>query len=229
MIWAKRLVLWPLAVLAGVVTLLLLAAWIGSSIPRNSDWTEPDAGIEIMVETNGVHTGIVMPLVTEYKDWREDFPATDLPASTRPYTHISASWGEREVFLNTPTWSDLSLPTAFGAATGGEGLLHIAHYVRPSPSGTVRVLRLRPKEYLRLVGEVEAQILPRRSRAIYPGYAEYDIFYDAPGRYHIGNSCNQWTADRLASAGVKIGRWTPIAGGVMKWIPKPDSLDNSSR
>ena len=27
--------------------------------------------------------------------------------------------------------------------------------------------------------------------------------------------------ETLAQAGVKMGRWTPFAGGVMKWIPKP--------
>ena len=42
----------------------MIAAWAGSAIPRNSDWTEPTSGVEIMVETNGIHTAIVLPLVT---------------------------------------------------------------------------------------------------------------------------------------------------------------------
>ncbi len=199
--------------------LFMLAAWIGSAIPRNSGWTEPGDGVPIMVETNGVHTAIVMPLVTTQKDWTADLPAADLGAPDRPYTHISVSWGEREVFLETPSWRDLSPVTAIRAATGGDGLLHIAHYVRPAPSTSARVVRLRPAEYARLVAVIEAQVQPPTLRMRHAGYEDWDVFYDAPGRYHIGNTCNQWTSDTLAAAGVKVGQWTPFAGGVMKWIP----------
>ena len=211
-----------LAWLALALGLFMLAGWIGSSLPRNADWREPDRGIEIMVETNGVHTAIVMPLVTPQKDWRVDFPAADLPAPDRPYTHVSVSWGEREVFLNTPTWADLTPGTALNALAGGDGLLHVAHYVRPAPDENSRVLRLRSDEYLRLVRQIERQTPRESPRAVYRGYADYDVFYDAPGGYHVGNTCNQWTSDTLAAAGIRTGRWTPFAGGVMKWVPPRD-------
>lgn len=221
LIWGKRLLLWPLAMLAVSVIAFLIAAWIGSSIPRNANWTEPEHGVEIRVETNGVHTAIVMPLVTAQKDWREEFPSDDILAPSRPYTHVAVSWGEREVFLNTPTWWDISLPTIFGAATGGDGLLHVSHYVRPAPSKHHRSLLISPAEYARLIALIEQQIRPVDSRAAYRGYADYDVFYDAPGTYHIGNTCNQWVSDTLAGAGIKVGWWTPMAGGVMKWVPLP--------
>ena len=213
---AGRALAW-LALAAG---LFMAAAWIGSSIPRNGDWREPGRGITIMVETNGVHTAIVMPLVNAQKDWRADFPAADLPpgAADRPYTHVSVSWGEREVFLHTPTWADLSPGTALGAVVGGDGLLHVAHYVRPAPDENARVLHLRPAEYARLVRRIESQVLPPAHRAVHRGYTDRDVFYDAPGTYHLGNTCNQWTSDTLAAAGVRTGWWTPFAGGVMKWV-----------
>lgn len=210
-----------LAWLAAVIGLFMLAAWAGSAIPRNADWTEPANGIPIMIETNGVHTAIVMPLVTPAKDWRTDFPSGDLGAPSRPYTHVSVSWGEREVFLDTPTWADLSPVTAFSAATGGDGLLHVAHYVRPAPSETARRVYLRPAEYARLVAVIEEQFPQPSSRKTYPGYEDWDVFYDAPGTYHIGNTCNQWTSDTLSTAGVRVGLWTPFAGGVMKWFASP--------
>ncbi len=218
-----------LAWLAFVIGLFMLAAWIGSSIPRNAAWSEPETGVPILVETNGVHTAIVMPLVTPEKDWRGDFPASDLGRSNRSYTHVSVSWGEREVFLDTPAWSDLSPLTAIRAATGGDGLLHVAHYVRPAPSETARVLRLRPSEYTRLVAAIEQQVMPPAERKRYPGYEDWDVFYDAPGHYHLANTCNQWTADTLARAGVEVGLWTPFAGGVMKWFKAPGERDIGAR
>jgi len=216
----KRLLLWPLAVLAAFALVFLLTAWIGSSIARNDDWEQPAAGVQIMIETNGVHTAIVMPAVSAQKDWRADFPADDVLAPNRPYTHVSVSWGEREVFLNTPTWWDLSLPTVFGAATGGEGLLHVSHYIRPAPSPDHRQLTISHAEYARLIGIIEREILPASERTVYRGYSDYDVFYDAPGTYHLGNTCNQWVSNALAAAGIKTGWWTPMVGGVMKWVPE---------
>ena len=217
---AGRWLAWALAVLASLVTLFLLAAWIGSAIPRNSGWEEPEAGVEIMIETNGVHTAVVMPLVTQQKDWSADFPASDLGAPYRPYTHVSVSWGEREVFLNTPTWADITPSTIIGAAVGGDSLLHVGHYVRPAPADWIRPMRITEAQYARLVAVIERQIMPRGEREAYPGYYASDVFYDAPGTYHIGNTCNQWTSDTLAAAGIRTGRWTPLAGGVMKWVPE---------
>lgn len=219
----KRTLRW-LAWLPGVpltlAILFLLGTWIGSSVPRNSGWTQPAEGVEILIETNGIHTGIVMPLVTPLKDWRSAFPAADLGNPYRPYTHVSVSWGEREVFLDTPTWADLSLSTAIGATFGGDGLIHAAHYVRPAPSADIRPLRITEAQYGRLVAQIERQVLPPDQRKLHAGYAGYDVFYDAPGTYHLGNTCNQWTSDTLAAAGIRTGWWTPLPGGVMKWVPQ---------
>ena len=212
-----------LASLIAVLLVFALAGWIGSSIPRNGDWREPERGIEIMVGTNGVHTEIVMPLVTPEKDWRPDFPASDLPMPNRGYTHVAVSWGEREVFLNTPTWWDLSPMTVLRiVGVGGEGLLHVAHYIRPAPSEDYRPLTLTQAEYRRLVAAIERS-LPQEPRVRHDGYDSHDVFYETGGEYTVTNTCNQWTSDRLAEAGVRTGWWTPFAGGVMKWVPSPEA------
>ncbi len=205
------------------MVLVAVAGWIGSSIPRNSGWSEPASGVEIMVETNGVHTALILPLVTPDKDWRSDFPAGDVARPDLPYTHVSVSWGEREVFLNTPTWWDLRPSTVLRIiGFGGDGLLHIAHYVRPAPSTDARPITLTQGQYRRLVAQIERS-LPTGPRIRYPGYGSQDVFYEAPGRYTAANTCNQWTSNTLAHAGVRTGWWTPFAGGVMKWVPEPDA------
>jgi uncharacterized protein (TIGR02117 family) len=220
---AGRAVGWAVVALLLAISLFALAAWIGSSIPRNSDWREPARGVEIMVGTNGLHTELVLPLVTPEKDWRPAFPAADLPVPDRPYTHVAVSWGEREVFLETPTWWDLKPMTALRViGIGGDGLIHAAHYVRPAPSDDNRPLRLTSAEYRRLVAAIE-RALPQGPREVYAGYGPQDVFYDAPGRYTVNNTCNQWTSNMLAAAGVRTGWWTPFAGGVMKWVPSPDT------
>jgi len=210
---------WTLLALAGLVAAILLSGWIGSSIPRNPDWREPAEGVEIMVESNGVHTALVLPLVTPERDWRPVFPASDIAASSGDYTHVAISWGERQVFLETPTWWDLRPSTVLRiAGIGGEGLVHVAHYIRPAPADDIRPLRLTHGQYRRLVAEID-RVLPQGPRDVHPGYGRQDVFYETPGRYTVRNTCNQWTSNTLAAAGVKTGWWTPFAGGVMKWVP----------
>ncbi|MBD2841615.1 DUF2459 domain-containing protein [Erythrobacter sp. KMU-140] len=200
-------------------TLFLLSAWIGSSIPRNSDWIEADQGVEIFVGENGIHTEIAMPVTTDIIDWRGQFPIGDIAAPARPYTHVSVSWGERAFFLETPTWADLNPAVAARALFGGEGVLHVAWYVRPAPSDDFRPMRISREQYAALTREITVQLAKEEARSVYPGYSQHDVFYDARGTYHLGNTCNQWTSDRLAAAEIGTGLWTPLAGGVMKWVP----------
>lgn len=221
---ASHIARWAALLVLGPAVLFAAFAWIGSSIPRNSDWVEPDPAreqtIPILLGTNSVHTEIAMPILTTHMDWSRHFPARDIAASHRPYTHIAVSWGERAFFLDTPTWSDLDPLTAVNALIGGEGVVHVAHYVRPAPSDDYRELHLRPREYRALANEIAAQLDPGATRERLDGYEGHDVFYTARGTYHLGNTCNQWTSDRLAAAGIEIGMWTPLSGGVMKWVPR---------
>ncbi len=214
---ALRFALWSIVALAAPYVLFALAGWLGSAFPRNADWREPADGIAILIASNGVHTEIVMPLEAGARDWRQTFPAPDIAASQQPYTHVSVSWGERAFFLETSRWSDLDPITAARALIGGEAVLHVAHYADPQPAEDQRVLRLRPAEYAQLTRQIARHVAP--GVAVLPGYGTHDAFYSARGSYHLGNTCNQWTSDRLAAAGVRTGLWTPFPGGVMKWVP----------
>ena len=219
-----RAVRWIAGGMAIIIATFLLVAWAGSSIPRNSNWQEADESVDdavtILIGSNGVHTEIAMPIVTPQMDWRSTFPASDIIATDRPYTHVAVSWGERAFFLETPTWADLNPLVAARALIGGEGIVHVAHYVRPAPSEDYRELRISRDDYAALAQVITAQLLPVSEREVIGGYGANDVFYSARGTYHLGNTCNQWTSDRLADAGIRIGRITPFAGGVMKWVPE---------
>jgi len=220
-----RALAWLIALIALVVAGYFLAAWIGSSIPRNSGWTEAETGIPIMIEDNGYHTSIVMPVVTPIKDWRETFPSLAEPTTNGPRpTHVSVGWGDSEVYRTVATWDDLKPGTALRIATsGGPAVMRVAGYYRPGASPHHRWLILREAEYARLVARVEHTLPPIADPAQRVSYSSFDPkakVYDATGRYWIGYTCNQWVADALAEAGVEIGSWTPLSGGVMKWIPQ---------
>lgn len=215
----RTVLLSALAALLAIPVIFLASGAVGAAIPRNAGWQEPVEGVTIMVETNGVHTALVMPILTEVKDWRADFPTSDIADPAQPYSHVAVSWGERQVFLETPTWADLSAGTILRILFhGGQGMLHVAHYAYPAPDATIRPLRITTEQYRRLVKRIEA-VVPSAPRRVHQGYYNYDVFYETTGRYSFANTCNQWTSDTLAAAGIRTGRWTPFAGGVMQWVP----------
>lgn len=217
--------------IVGVLALLAigypLAAWVGSSIPQNDTVDrEGEAIVQIMVETNGTHTGIVVPIVSAAKDWRETFPSAAVPRPDGQLpTHLAIGWGEREVFLNVPTWGDLKVSTALRIATvGGDPLMRVSHYVRPAPGPNHRPVQITTAQYAQLVAAIETalpELAPGEARPILQGTYVDDAYYDALGSYTLLNTCNSWVGDRLAEAGIEMGMWTPFAGGVMKWIPEP--------
>lgn len=206
------------------IFLFVLAGWIGSSIPRNAATTPPLDGVQIMVETNGVHTGIVMPVTTADFDWRPVFPSIATPVYGEPPTHIAVGWGEREVFLNTPTWGDLKASTALRIVfMGGEPIMRVSHYVRPAPSVNYRPVTISRAAYARMARAIAASLVPEsdRPRLALRGVDPGDAYYAAKGHYTLANTCNTWVGDRLADGGIQMGLWTPFAGGVMRWIEPP--------
>ena len=50
---------------AAVPIVYLLAALIGSLVPVNRGWTEPEQGVTIYLANNGIHSDIVMAAMWE--------------------------------------------------------------------------------------------------------------------------------------------------------------------
>lgn len=206
------------ALLLGPIALYLLCAAVLSAVPVNPDWREPGEGVTIYVATNGVHTGLVLPARAAGVDWSDLAPATDLPDAS-PDTWLLFGWGDRRFYVETPTWADVRPATVANALVGsGRTLIHVDHWRDFEADDDVRPLRLRPDEYRRLAAYVAATYAERRERVA--GYGSRDVFYAARGDYSALATCNVWVGHALAIAGVKVGRWTPFAGGVMRWVPR---------
>lgn len=214
-----------LRIVAGAVAALLLlvlgyglAGLVGGLIPTNADWRPPPAGITIWIESNGVHTGIVVPKVAAGVDLRPLVPPRDL-ADPRFAAHpfVAVGWGERDFYLHTPTWSDVRFATVLRAVLGtNTTLMHIEHVARPVAGPDVRALTITPRQYRRLIAYIRASFATRPQH--YSGYASYDTFYTARGRYSGIVTCNSWTGDALRFAGIRVGAWTPFPSGVMRWF-----------
>jgi uncharacterized protein (TIGR02117 family) len=201
----------PLLYLAAIPILFL--------VPANSGWREAERGVIIFVNTNGVHTGIGMPMTNRVMDWRPYVPAEHLRAPVSA-DHVIIGYGHRDFYLNTPSWAELSLATAADAALGlGTTLLHVDHVVAPREGPEQVALTLSEEEYRRLVEFIRLRFrLDPEGRTVpvpSAGYYGNDAFYEANGGYSAILTCNEWTGRALRAAGVRMGRWTPIEQSVM--------------
>jgi uncharacterized protein (TIGR02117 family) len=206
-----------LAALLAVPVLYLLAALIGSLIPVNHSWTEPANGTTIYIADNGIHADLILPAKAQGLDWTPLFPKGDFAASDPNAQWIAFGAGERHVYLDTPTWGDITPSTIWHALTGGERVMHVEWVGDPTYSA--REIRLRPEEYRRLWAAIRAEmVLDAKGRPIridHPGYGSSDAFYRARGEASAVATCNTWAAHRLRLAGVKTSLWPPFVEGLV--------------
>jgi uncharacterized protein (TIGR02117 family) len=212
----RALLGWPML----VIGCYFASALIGSLIPANSDWKEPQNGVPIFVETNGVHVSLILPMAAAGQDLSDLIRPEHLANPDLYGTHAMIGWGHGAVYRNAETWADVRSGDIASAILGSDDTtLHIYHLVNPQPTRIRKGFRVTEAQYRTIVAEVRAGFkLTNGQSNAYPAYGPNNLFYDSVGRYSAINTCNEWTAHVLREAGVKVGVWTPMPGGVMRWF-----------
>ena len=72
------------------------------------------------------------------------------------------------------------------------------------PSAEIVRLSFNETGFARLVRYLGASFDRNKENTALPGLYQDSRFYPATGRFHLGNTCNSWTARGLALAGVKL-------------------------
>ena len=211
--WVGR----TLTILLALPALYLVAALAGSLAPVNRGWQEAAQGTTIYLADNGVHADIIMPIKAHGLDWARLIPKRDFAAADPDARWIAFGSGEQRVYLDTPTWWDLTPRTSWAGLAGGRRVMHV-EYV-PSPEYAVRQIRLRPEEYRRLWAAIRADFARgpngQPQRIDHPGYGPADAFYRATGRANAIRTCNAVVADWLRLAGVETSLWPPFTSGLV--------------
>ena len=210
--WPSRILL----SLAAIPLLYLLAALAGGLLSVNGDWKEPDQGITVYLASNGVHVDLVLPQRAGGLDWRPLLPRSGFSNAPPDARWIAFGAGDRGVYLDTPTWADLSPRTAANALIGGERVMHVQWV--SDPAYGAREVRLTPEQYRRLWASIRAGFeLDREGKPVridHPGYGMGDAFYSGVGKANAVHTCNQWVAGRLRLAGVRAPLWSPFVQGL---------------
>jgi uncharacterized protein (TIGR02117 family) len=202
------------------IGLYFVAALIGSFVPTNNDWREPATGIPIFVETNGVHVSLILPMSAVGEDLSDLIRPEHLADRDRFGTHVMIGWGHGAVYRNAQTWEDVRSGDIGSAIIGSDfTTLHIYHLIDPQPTSIRKRFNVSVAQFRVIIKDVRATFkLTKGQSKAHAAYGPNNLFYDSNGYYTAINTCNEWTARVLRNSGVRIGIWTPMPGGVMRWF-----------
>ncbi len=189
------------------------------SIIPTSALSDADKEVEIFIETNGVHSDIVLPIRFDTIDWSKKVLFSNTISKDSAMKYISFGWGDKGFYLNTPTWADLRWSTALKAASGlGSSALHVT-FLKTFHSSDSFSIKMSKRQYFLLVRYIEdsfaassqGQFIVIDTKSV---YGKNDAFYEANGSYSIIKTCNTWTNTALKTCEQKACLWTPFDKGI---------------
>lgn len=200
------------------LTLYIVAIFVSLWLPANNDFeTSQNRNIEIFVESNGVHTDVLLPTDTSRSIDR--WLVKQSSKNGRIPNYIAYGWGDKGFYLDTPTWADLKFSTAFKAVTGlSSAAMHITLFPnQPKVDGhhTFKIL-VNGQQLEKLREYVHKDFVLKGDTPQYIDCCWYysdkrDAFYDANGSYSLFKTCNVWTNGALKHAGIKTALWAPFS------------------
>jgi uncharacterized protein (TIGR02117 family) len=207
---------------AGFGIVLLVASWalVAAAFitARSADpmlWPpRPDGPtIEIVVTSNGYHSGVALPraALAELASGR-GYPA--LIAVTQrfaAYDWIEFGWGDAEFYRLVPTVNDVSWRLALRALfwPGNTSVLHVVGITgdpaRAFVSADLVRVPLSRNGFDQLLAKLDASFNPPQGGALQDlgrGLYGPSLFYPANGTFSVLRVCNHWIDELLGAAGL---------------------------
>jgi len=218
-----RILLYILVSFLFFIIFYLSTAFICARITVNEAISK-EGNIIVYIQSNGVHTDLVVPVKSQKMDWSNIFPYRNTKDKDTTSKFLALGWGDKGFYLNTPTWGDLTFSTAFKAMFGlSTSALHTTYLDTIQVSGTCKKISMTQNEYDLLVRYIKRTISTKKASSIFiPTNAVYgtnDAFYEASGSYHLFSTCNTWTNRALKYSNKKACFWTPFDTGILNQYP----------
>jgi uncharacterized protein (TIGR02117 family) len=220
----KRIIKWIRNAVIAFLGLILIYLFIALQLtifPANEDYEPPTSGIAIYIVSNNVHTDFVLPVYTQQKDWEKDFPFMDFNYVDSTYKYISFGWGDKEFYLNTPTWSDFKLDIALKALFfSSASLMHIT-YLKNNPveSDLSKKILITKKQYSILINYLDHSFIKDNNGRFVlikvPFRASNENYYESGENYNFINTCNNWTNRGIKLMGIKTATWAPFDRSIL--------------
>jgi len=208
------------------IGMYFLAAFIFSVIPTDPPPTFCKERNIIYVASNGVHLDLIIPreLLT---------PSLENGLKLPNWVSYTAfGWGDKEFYINTPTWNDLKLHTALRALFADtESAMHVVWLDRVYNQGApVALCDFQLDRLLQFI-EQSFKTLPdgQLIEIAAAGYGDRDKFYQGVGNFNFIQTCNNWVNRSLKTAGIRTSLWSPFDKGVLYQLSKLDDAAPESQ
>jgi uncharacterized protein (TIGR02117 family) len=177
------------------------------------------APVAIYVVTNGFHTDIVVPTLSEAKDWRPLLQASPITRQSLDAPWLAFGWGSQAAYTELGTLADLSVGLALKAVAFDRSVVHVQPVVAILAGEEARRFTVTQAGYQRLVAHIERSLQPGADGApvVLPDvtHGTGDAFLRGRDRFWLLRSCNVWVGEALRKAGLPVGLWTPLARSLM--------------
>lgn len=195
-------------------------AIVAGAVPLGSGSAQPgERNVTIYVASNGFHSDIVLPTVSEGRDWRPLLAASPLTEPYRDAPWVAFGWGAETAYTELGTLADLSLGLILKSTAFDRSVVHVQPVAAVRTGTDLRSFTISEASYRGLVDHVEAslQLDEVGGPMILAGvsHGNGDAFLRGRDRFWLLRSCNVWVGEGLRKAGLPIGLWTPLAQSLM--------------
>lgn len=208
-----------LIVFIAVIGIYFLTAFCCSRITINANPTNAKE-VAIYIMTNGVHTDIVVPAVSEEMNWTKEIRYQNTLEADTSYQYLAMGWGDKKFYLETPEFSDLKLSNGLRAISGlSTSAMHTTYYKNIREDANCIKIMISKTQYQQLIHytlnsfqkDEAGHVIPVKSNI---HYDIGDAFYEANGSYSIFKTCNTWANAALKSCGQRSCLWTIFDTGI---------------
>jgi len=196
-----------------IIILYFSTAYLLTFLPSKQEENRRTEDIYILYNT--MHSDILLNTRGLNKELKREL--TSLIKKREGY--LAFGWGDKETYLNTPTWNDIKISTSLKALfINTPSLMHVSFYRDINRFRYIKHIKLSKKEKEKLEASILKSFDLERDEE-YQGYGRDDLFYPSVYNYNLFNTCNTWTGDRLREANLSISYWTPLSYNIIDSLP----------
>ncbi len=196
----------------GLLLVYFLLAFLLSFCSTKPEQILCESETRVYLLTNGIHLDIVLHRDQVEKIYRDQIKDAE------NFEYLAFGWGDKGFYLETPTWAELKLSTAFKAVLWkSPSAMHVTKYpVRRKDFVEINLCKKQLQQLKAFIFETFEKDAEGLFKEIPDsGYTPRDHFYEAKGSYNAILTCNQWVNNALKAAQVKTAIWSPTDHGVL--------------
>jgi len=199
-----------------ILTMVLTRIVVNQDQPTDKD------EIAFYILTNGMHTDLVVPVKNDVMDWGTVFKYEHTLGKDTTLQWVGLGWGDQGIYLDMPTWDDLTFKIAFEAAFFlSKSAIHATFFKSLEENDQCKKITMTKEEYADLVAFIMDTLKKGEDgKPMYidtdAQYGQNDAFYEANGKYNFTHTCNTWANNGLKASGQRAPIWTPFDTGIFR-------------